>query len=109
MLEHLLSARLQPAVTAVAGHPSDPAVRRSQHADFQADGALALARRLGRDPREVARAVLDRADFADLLDSAAVVGPGFINMTLSTAALDRLLDTMARDPRLAVRETEQPQ
>jgi arginyl-tRNA synthetase len=109
MLEHLLSARLQPAVTSVAGHPSDPVVRRSQHADFQADGALALARQLGRNPREVAQEVLDRADLADLVETAAVVGPGFINMTLSTAALERLLDAMAGDSRLGVKEAATPQ
>jgi arginyl-tRNA synthetase len=104
MLEQLLSARLEPAVASVAGHFCDPVVRRSQHADFQADGVLALARRLGRDPREVARAVLDRAELADLVDSATVQGPGFINLTLSTPALQRLLGAMAGDPRLAVPE-----
>ena len=109
MLENLLSARLQPAVTSVAGHPFDPVVRRSQHADFQADGALALARQLGRSPREVAQEVLDRADLADLVDSAAVVGPGFINMTLSTSAIERLLDATAGDSRLAVRKAAHPQ
>jgi arginyl-tRNA synthetase len=109
MLEQLLSARLQPAVAAVAGHSCDPVVRRSQHADFQADGVLALARRLGRDPREVAQAVLDRAGLADLVDSATVQGPGFINLTLSTPALQRLLGAMAGDPRLAVAQVAQRQ
>lgn len=109
MLEQLLSARLAPAVAHVAGHSSDPVVRRSQHADFQADGVVALGRRLGRDPREVAQAVLDRADLADLVDSASVQGPGFINLTLSTAALERLLSAMAGDARLAVAEAKDRQ
>ena len=109
MLEKLLSARLQPAFSALAGHYFDPVVRRSQHADFQADGALALARRLGRDPREVAQAVLDGSELADLAESATVQGPGFINVTLSTAALQRQLDAMAGDPRLAVKETDDRQ
>src|SRR5690554_2505802 len=45
-LETLLRDRLTSAFTAVAGSPADPSVRRSQRADFQADGALALARPL---------------------------------------------------------------
>ena len=53
-LERLLADRLAPAFAAVAGMPVDPAVRRSQHADFQSDAALGLARRLGRPPREIA-------------------------------------------------------
>jgi arginyl-tRNA synthetase len=109
MLEQLLSARLAPAVAQVAGHFSDPVVRRSQHADFQADGVVALARRLGRDPREMAQEVLDRAELADLVDGACVQGPGFINLTLSTAALGRLLDAMAGDTRLGVPEADDRQ
>jgi arginyl-tRNA synthetase len=104
MLEELLAARLQPAFTAVAGQFTDPLVRRSQHADFQADGALGLARRLGRNPREVAQEVLDRADLGDLVGSAAVHGPGFINLTVSTAAVEQLLNAMATDLRLGVPE-----
>src|SRR5262249_49405367 len=109
MLEQLLSARLEPAVAAVAGQSCDPVVRRSQHADFQADGVLALARRLRRNPPQGAPAALGRAELTDLVNSATVQGPGFINLTLATPALQRLLDAMAGDPRLAVAEAAQRQ
>jgi arginyl-tRNA synthetase len=59
-LENLLADRLASAYLAVAGDTVDPAVRRSQHADFQSDAALPLARRLGRPPRQIATGVPDR-------------------------------------------------
>jgi arginyl-tRNA synthetase len=101
-LRGLLGSRLGRAFADVAGEAVDPVVRRSQRADFQADGALALARRLGRNPRDVATAVLDRADLADLCSAADIAGPGFINLTLADSALGRLLAELAADERLGV-------
>jgi arginyl-tRNA synthetase len=79
-LEALLSDRLAPALHAVAGHPVDPVIRRSPHADFQSGAALALARTLGRSPRDIAAGVIAAADL-DGVATAAVSGPGFINLT----------------------------
>jgi arginyl-tRNA synthetase len=75
-LEQLLTDRLSAAFEAVAGRRVDPVVRRSQHADFQADGALPLARTLGRPPRDIAAAVVARADLAGLVGSVEISGPG---------------------------------
>jgi len=88
-LEVLLSERLGAAFGAVAGEPVDPAVRRSQHADFQSGAALTLARRLDRSPREIASAVAARADLAGLA-VAEVSGPGFLNLTVDDHFLARL-------------------
>ena len=99
-LEQLLHDRLAPVFEAVAGAPADPSLRRSQHADFQADGALALARRLGRNPREIAGEVVQQAQLADLCAGVEVSGPGFINLTLSDEALAPLVGTMAAQDRL---------
>jgi arginyl-tRNA synthetase len=85
-LEILLSDRLAAAFTAVAGAPVDPAVRRSQHADFQSGGALTLARPLGRAPRDIASDVVARAAL-DGLATAEVSGPGFINLTVEDGFL----------------------
>ncbi|KAB1901499.1 arginine--tRNA ligase [Micromonospora sp. AMSO1212t] len=101
-LERLLADRLAPAFAAVAGGPVDPAVRRSQHADFQSDAALGLARRLGRPPREIAAEVRERAALADLCAAVEVSGPGFLNLTVSGQALGGLVSAMAADPRLGV-------
>src|SRR5256886_560599 len=108
-LEHLLHDRLAPAFEAVAGSPVDPVLRRSQHADFQADGALALARRLGRNPREIAAQVVERAQLSDLCAMVEVSGPGFINLTLADDALAPLISAMASEDRLGVAQVTEPE
>lgn len=86
MADPLLSVaeRLAPAFAAVAGVACDPVVRPSDRADAQANGALALAKSLGLQPREVAQKVLDAAgDLSDMLASTEIAGPGFINLVFT--------------------------
>src|SRR5438045_3690876 len=80
----------------------DAALHRSVHADYQADVALALARRLGKPPREVAAAVAARLQPDALIAQVAVSGPGFINITLANTFLDAALGRMLADERLGV-------
>ncbi|MGC5054727.1 arginine--tRNA ligase [Micromonospora sp. DT48] len=101
-LEKLLHDRLASAFEAVAGTPAPPTVHRSQYADFQADGALALARQLGRKPRDIAADVVRHAQLDDLCASVEISGPGFINLTVSEGALAPLLAEMSRGERLGV-------
>jgi arginyl-tRNA synthetase len=106
---HLLTDRLQPAFDAVAGTPgTDPVVRPSDHADAQANGALPLAKRLGRNPREIAQAVVETADL-DGVASAEIAGPGFINLTLDPAFIGRLVAEVATDDRLGIEPTPNPE
>jgi arginyl-tRNA synthetase len=107
-VEELLRQRLAPAFEAVAGEPASPALRRSQHADFQADGALALARKIGGSPRDVAQQVLTAADLADMVAKAEIAGPGFINLTLSDDWLGRLTADLSKDERLGSAAADQP-
>src|SRR3954470_10661157 len=99
-LERSLQDRLAAAFAAVAGTPVDPVLRRSQHADFQADGALSLAKRLGRAPREIAAEVIRRADLDALCVSVVLSGSGFVNLTVENATLATLVTELARDIRL---------
>ncbi|HET6479545.1 MAG TPA: arginine--tRNA ligase [Actinoplanes sp.] len=92
-LETLLAARLAVAFEAVAGDPVDPAVRASQHADFQSGAALALARRLGRAPREIAAEVVAATDLTGLAE-VEISGPGFLNLTV----LDDVLASLLAEP-----------
>ncbi|MGK5674308.1 arginine--tRNA ligase [Micromonospora sp. URMC 106] len=108
-LEKLLCDRLAPAFATVAGGPVDPVVRRSPRADFQSDAALALARRLGRPPRDIAAEVLERAALDDVCASAEVSGPGFLNLVVADRALAALVSELAGDDRLGVPLTAAPQ
>jgi arginyl-tRNA synthetase len=103
-IESTLSARLAAAFAVVAGEAVDQAVRRSQHADYQSDAALALGRRLSRKPRDVAQQVIAHAQVDDLCSATEVAGPGFINLTVRTDVLGRMLASVAADDRLGVAE-----
>ena len=102
---------LAPAFSEVAGQPDvDPVVRPSDRAHAQANGALALAKQLGRPPREVAEAVV--ALVADSLAEVAlleVAGPGFINVTFTGAFVASQIVSAAADPNLGVRRVETPE
>jgi arginyl-tRNA synthetase len=100
-LRVLLEDRLRPVFDRrLAG--ADPQVRPSDHADFQANGALGLARRLGADPRELAAEMAAEAELGDVCRSVEVSGPGFLNLTLDEAFMARQLAAMAGDDRLGV-------
>ncbi|GII34820.1 arginine--tRNA ligase [Planotetraspora mira] len=80
----ILAERVQQALGTAFGQEyasEDPLIRPSQFADYQANVALSLAKRLRRAPREVAQAVADAMDHTDV--AVEISGPGFLNMTLS--------------------------
>ena len=103
----VLRDRILEATKAILGEDAagaDAALHRSQHADYQADLALALARRLKRNPRELATAIADRLPPDETIASVEVSGPGFINITLQASHLSALVAQMRADGsgRLAV-------
>ena len=100
-LRGLLEDRLRPAFDRLSPG-ADPLVRPSDHADFQANGALSLARRLQRDPRQLAAEIAANAGLGDICRSVDVSGPGFVNLTLDEGFLSRQLAAMAQDERLGV-------
>src|SRR4030088_2526137 len=57
--------------------------------DYQSNAALSLARPLGRPSREGADRIVSALDTGELLASAEVAGPGFINFTLRRDWLER--------------------
>ncbi|MFF5790341.1 arginine--tRNA ligase [Streptomyces sp. NPDC012693] len=91
-----LSAALPEAASA------DPLLRRSDRADFQANGILALAKQLKGNPRELATKVVEAIPANDVLKEIEVSGPGFLNITVTDAAIVRTLAARAADARLGV-------
>ncbi|MEU6055888.1 arginine--tRNA ligase [Streptomyces xanthochromogenes] len=87
---------------------TDPLLRRSDRADFQANGILALAKKLKGNPRELATKVTDALDAPDLLKDVEVSGPGFLNITLTDRAIIETLAARAADDRLGVPLKENP-
>ena len=100
-----LDARFRAAIRAATGTDADPAIRASGNAkfgDYQVNAAMALAKELGRNPREVAEAILKAADLAGIATTCEVAGPGFINVTLERAAIEARLGALASSPSLGV-------
>ncbi|GAA3394310.1 arginine--tRNA ligase [Streptomyces roseoviridis] len=81
---------------------ADPLLRRSDRADFQANGILALAKRLKGNPRELATKVVEAIGSDGVLKEIEVSGPGFLNITVSDAAIIETLAARAADDRLGV-------
>ncbi|KUH36433.1 MULTISPECIES: arginine--tRNA ligase [Streptomyces] len=95
-LADALSAALPEAGSA------DPLLRRSDRADFQANGILALAKKLKGNPRELATKVVAALPANDVLKDIEVSGPGFLNITITDAAITGTLAARAADDRLGV-------
>src|SRR5947209_19377493 len=70
---------------------ADPVVRRSDRADYQVNGSMALAKRTGRPPRQLAQELVDRVELEDIAHPPEIAGPGFINVTLQDDFLARAL------------------
>ncbi|MCX5398847.1 arginine--tRNA ligase [Streptomyces sp. NBC_00102] len=98
-LASTLQQQLADALTAAlpdAG-AADPLLRRSDRADFQANGILALAKKLKGNPRELASQVTAAIPAGDLIKEIEVSGPGFLNITLTDEAILRTLAERAAD------------
>ena len=103
--QEVLAARVQTALAAAFGAEyagADPVIRPSTFADYQANVALALAKRLGRAPRDVAEGIVRHLDVADVCSSVEVSGPGFINLTLRNEWIAGQAAGLLEDPRLGV-------
>ncbi|MBD2548280.1 arginine--tRNA ligase [Microcystis elabens FACHB-917] len=110
LLEALERAFPEAAAAArAAGAPLDPQLGPStkpEFGDFQANGALTLAKPLRQAPRAIATAIVERlqADpgFAALCLPPQIAGPGFINLTLRPEVLAAEVGRRLADPRLGV-------
>ncbi|MDR1013903.1 MAG: arginine--tRNA ligase [Coriobacteriales bacterium] len=71
---------------ATVERPRDPS-----HGDWACTVALRIAKELGRNPREIAEVVAAHIPHNDLIASVEIAGPGFINLRLSNAALQRVM------------------
>lgn len=103
--------RLATALSAtLPGADADPLLRRSDRADYQANGILALAKKAKANPRELAAQVVDKVVTGDVIKDIEVSGPGFLNITVTDSAITENLAARAADPdgRLGVPYSEDP-
>ncbi|MDR2212872.1 MAG: arginine--tRNA ligase [Pseudomonadales bacterium] len=101
-LKQTLDAALSTALDRASGESGCQALvapaKNPQFGDYQANGVMALAKRLGRNPRELGAAVVAQFErdplAARLADKLELAGPGFINIFLKAEFLGAELDAL---------------
>ncbi|MGG7972278.1 arginine--tRNA ligase [Klebsiella aerogenes] len=111
-IQALLSEKVSQALIA-AGAPADcePQVRQSakvQFGDYQSNGVMAVAKKLGMAPRQLAEQVLSHLDLNGIANKVEIAGPGFINIFLDPAFLADNVNLALQSERLGVAKP-QPQ
>src|SRR6516165_3754996 len=106
-LLHLVQERFHVALTGLVPDPASYAamVKPAQDpkfGDYQFNGAMSLAKALGKKPRDIAQELLDRLPKDDLFEKVEIAGPGFINLRVSTDWLAQQMQHLAKGDRLGV-------
>lgn len=92
--------------------PQMATASKPEFGDFQANGALALAKPLRQAPRAIAEAIVAELGgdpgYTELCLEPQIAGPGFINLTLRPERLAAELAERLDDPRLGVPSVQEP-
>ena len=88
-VSHLPELAEAPEVTSIS--TTVERTRDARHGEFTTNIAMRLAKSLGRNPRDIATAIIDKLPHSELVDKADIAGPGFINFHISAIALHREL------------------
>lgn len=86
---------IKSAVAELFGLEVDVALSRPepQFGDYATNVALQLAKRVGKNPRDVAEAIAEKLRASGQFSDVSIAGPGFINLRLADDALRLLADT----------------
>ena len=88
-IQFALENRFKDAIVASFGNefseidPMIRAAKESKFGDFQANCAMALAKRLSKSPRDVAQQIVDALKLEGTAEKLEIAGPGFINIFLT--------------------------
>lgn len=102
-----LTAHVQQAMGAALGAEyatGDPVIRpankKQTDADLQVNAAMALAKKVGQKPRDVAQSIVDHLDAPELIESVEIAGPGFLNVTLRSQWIAQAAASLLGDAKL---------
>ncbi len=96
-----LSAAFEAVVPGCGGGKVVPS-KDARFGDWQCNDAMGIAKRAGKNPREVAQAVIEALPLPEVLEKVEIAGPGFINLTLSKAAIAQGVEALAADANLNI-------
>lgn len=114
MFRAILTSRLQAAFTAAGIDlpegftPGVVIASDTRFGDYQSNAAMILAKQLKTNPRALAEQIKAALQVEDLCEKITVDGPGFLNLTLSPAALAQRLSVIVKDDHVGVPPVEKP-
>ena len=82
--------------------------KNADFGDFQINGVMGAAKQLKQNPRELAQKVADALAESQVIESAEVAGPGFINLRLRAEFLAQNIQTALHSEHLGVTSAAQP-
>ena len=101
MLSHIRTQITNSFITALRSvapdHQVTPVLERPKqaaHGDAACNIAMQLAKPLGKNPRELAQLVIDAMPENELIAALEIAGPGFINIRLTNAAKQSVVQTV---------------
>ena len=110
----ILDERISTVMASVTGQADCAAIVTAatdpKFGDYQANGVMALAKKLKTNPRKLAEQVVAKLDVSDICEPPEIAGPGFINLRLKTDYLATQLLEINADTsnRLAINKTQKP-
>lgn len=86
---------------------------KPEFGDYQVNGAMAAAKQLKLNPRELATKIIATVDCGEIISKLEIAGPGFINVTLANnylaqALADNILDVKAVETKTVVVDYSAP-
>lgn len=108
-IQSILSDKIKQAmILAGADQSCDALIRQSgkpQFGDYQANGIMAAAKKLGLNPREFAQKVLDNLQLSDIAEKLEIAGPGFVNIFLNPTWLTTEISAALSHKNLGIQAT----
>jgi arginyl-tRNA synthetase len=82
---------------------------KPEFGDYQFNGAMALSKKLAKNPREIAALIIENLDLDGIIAKTEVAGPGFINIWLNPLWVASQCETARKDDRLNIQSREKPE
>ena len=106
----LVQDRFKQALATIEGAENAPApLARStkpEFGEYQFNGAMALAKMLKTNPREIAGKIVEAVELDDIAESLDIAGPGFINIKLKPEWLATQVESALQSEGLGVDKEE---
>lgn len=111
-IQALLSEKVtQALIKAGAPTTSDALVKQSaklHFGDYQANGIMAAAKKMGMAPRQLAEQVVQQLDMGEMVAKIEIAGPGFINIFLAADWVAKQAAAALQDPQLNITRAAAP-